>query len=100
MLHQAAQAQRQREQASTFYLWPCNVGAWQAFQALRTQWRTGMAGATGLDYAAVIAWLGLQGHRGAAARRLMAGIQACEAGTLQAWAELREQQQQPPALAG
>lgn len=90
-------AQRVRQPAPTFYLWPCNVAAWRAFQALRTQWRTGMSGYTGLDYAAVIAWLRLHGHRGKAARRLLAGIQACEAGALQAWAELREQQQNAPA---
>lgn len=30
-------------------VWP----AFQLFRALSTQWRTGMAGATGLDYAAI-----------------------------------------------
>jgi len=72
-------------------LWPCNVPAWQAWQAVRTQWREGMGGRTGLDYAGVRAWFDLQGIRGAKRRRLFAGIQACEAATLEAWAEQREQ---------
>ena len=97
MLHRAAQQQRQREPAQPVYLWPCNVPAWQAWQALRTQWRTGMAGATGLDYTAVCAWLRLQGYRGPQARDLMAGIQACEWATLEAWAEQRAERERQSA---
>ena len=33
-----------------FEVWPDNWCAVQAFLAMQTQWRTGMAGATGLDY--------------------------------------------------
>ena len=73
----------------TLYLWPCNVQAWQCWQGVRTQWRTGMAGATGLDYAGVRAYFDLQGIRGAARRSVFAGIQACEAATLAVWAEQR-----------
>lgn len=32
------------------YVWPENLPAVNAFIALLTQWRVGMAGATGLDY--------------------------------------------------
>ncbi len=74
----------------TLYLWPCNVTAWRCWQGVRTQWRDGMGGRTGLDYAGVRAYLDLMGLRGADRRDAFAGIQACEAATLQAWAEQRE----------
>lgn len=38
-------------------IWPENAGAVSAFSAVGTQWRTGMNGATGLDYPAVFATL-------------------------------------------
>ena len=75
----------------TLYLWPCNVPAWNAWQGVRTQWREGMAGRSGLDYAGVRAYLDLQGLHGAERRDAFAGIQACEAATLEVWAEQREQ---------
>ncbi|EHK64776.1 DUF1799 domain-containing protein [Achromobacter arsenitoxydans] len=31
-------------------IWPENLAAFELFVALRSQWRVGMAGATGLDY--------------------------------------------------
>lgn len=31
-------------------IWPENLEAFELFVALRSQWRVGMAGATGLDY--------------------------------------------------
>ena len=34
-------------------IWPDNRPALVVFLAMRTQWRTGMAGPTGLDYAAL-----------------------------------------------
>lgn len=38
-------------------VWPENWPALELFSALATQWRVGMSGATGLDYAAVAATL-------------------------------------------
>lgn len=38
-------------------LWPDNVLAWQCWLDVQTQWRTGMGGPTGLDYAGVRAYL-------------------------------------------
>lgn len=78
------------EPVRTLYLWPCNVQAWKCWQGVRTQWRTGMADPTGLDYAGVRAYLDLQGLEGDERRSVFAGIQACEAATLAAWAEQRE----------
>lgn len=36
--------------ATSIEIWPDNVRAFNLFQGLRTQWRVGMGGATGLDY--------------------------------------------------
>ncbi|WP_255555750.1 DUF1799 domain-containing protein [Pseudoxanthomonas sp. PXM05] len=44
-----------------FGVWPDNVPAVNTFVAMQTQWRTGFAGATGLDYAAMPAVLSLLG---------------------------------------
>lgn len=71
------------------YLWPCNVAAWQHWQALQTQWRTSMAGADGLDYAGVRAYLDEAGLRGDERRDIFNGIQAAERASLEAWAEQR-----------
>ena len=73
---------------------PCTYGPATSMPGKRgrpcAQWREGMGGRTGLDYAGVRAWFDLQGIRGAKRRRLFAGIQACEAATLEVWAEQRE----------
>ena len=44
-------------QPSEVDVYPENWPALQLFSSLGTQWRTGMSGATGLDYTAVIAVL-------------------------------------------
>lgn len=36
--------------ATSVEIWPDNVRAFNVFQGLRTQWRIGMGGPTGLDY--------------------------------------------------
>ncbi len=74
----------------TLYLWPCNVTAWQCWQGVRTQWREGMAGRTGLDYAGVRAYLDLQLDDPQQRREAFDGIRACEAATLEAWADQRD----------
>lgn len=81
-----------------YWLWPCNVPHWLRWQQLQTQWRYaphGMGGRmpTGLDYASVSAWLQAHGchARGRKDRHLgqaLGHIQACEAGHLQAVAEI------------
>lgn len=71
------------------YLWPDNVDTWRHWCSLQTQWRYGTDGRTGLDYAAVCAYLAL--HEPAAERRRehLAGIQAAEWASLEVWAEQR-----------
>lgn len=85
----------EREQAQptqVHYLWPdCRV-AWRHWEAVQTQWRVGMAGATGLDYAGVRAYLEEQRFTSRAERReVFACICAAEVATLEAQAECREQ---------
>lgn len=87
------------------YLWPDNVAAWNCWHGVQTQWRVGMGGATGLDYAGVRAFLDEQQLAGDERREVFAGIQACERATLDVWAEQRERQEQqepkgPPPVPG
>lgn len=80
------------------YLWPECVEVWGFWQQLQTQWRTGMAGATGLDYAAVRAYLDEQGiEPGSQRREIFACLQACESATLKAWEDLRAKDPPPPS---
>ena len=76
------------------YLWPCNLDAWHAWCELQTQWRHGMGGPTGLDYAGVRAYLDELGHLGDERRALFSGLRAAEHATLEAWAEKRQREEQ------
>lgn len=82
------------------YLWPDNVLAWRCWQGVQTQWRVGMGGATGLDYAGVRAYLQLQPLRGSERRDIFVGIQACESAVLDVWAQQREREREQQAAAG
>ena len=74
------------------YLWPCNVRAWECWCAVQTQWRVGMAGATGLDYAAVVAYLrDVEGMAGDELRECMAAVRAAEREVLDWHAEQAEE---------
>src|SRR5574340_1341745 len=60
-------------------LWACNVQPWRAWCDLQTQWRVGMGGATGLDYAAALAVLrAVHGLRGEALRDTFDLVRAAE----------------------
>lgn len=89
LLHGADDAE---PSAQIEYLWPCNQAHWRMWQELRTQWRVGMSGSTGLDYASAIAHLRTaHSLRGKQLQKAWACMRACEDGTLQAWAEAAEQ---------
>lgn len=75
------------------YLWPDNARAWDCWCGVQNQWRVGMQGASGLDYAGVRAWLLDEVPDEAERRDVWRGIQACEAEQLNVWAEQRQQQQ-------
>lgn len=73
------------------WLWPENIESWQRWNALQTQWRVGMAGATGMDYAGVSAFLSTgEGLQGEDLRKAFRDMQACEFATLKAWNEARD----------
>jgi hypothetical protein len=76
--------------ASECWLWPDNVAAWNVFCSVSTQWRVGINGPTGLDYASVIAHMrhGLQVPE-QEFDSLYAGVLAAESGALKGFAELR-----------
>lgn len=82
----------------TFSLWPECVPLWLAWNALQTQWRTGMEGRTGLDYAACAVWLEAHGYGPGRRRNLRAALgdlAAMERAALTAWAE--QQAKKPTA---
>lgn len=83
------------------YLWPENVTAWRCWQEMQTQWRVGVAGATGLDYAGVVAYIDEQQRCRRLRRRDRAsvwdGVRACEAAVLAVWSQQRKTQQQQQA---
>lgn len=82
-----------------FYLWPENVPAWNIFVDLRTQWREGFNGRTGLDYGAVIAHLrhGLRlPHR--KFQEFYALVRVAEHGYLEGVRELREEHESQQLL--
>lgn len=80
-----------KPEAEPVYLWPDNVLSWNCWQSVQTQWRTGMGGATGLDYAGVRAYLD-EMDLGLERRDVFTGIQACERATLDVWGEQRERE--------
>lgn len=74
---------------------------WNAWHQLQTQWRTaGMDGQrTGLDYAAVTAWLQAHGWRHGPRRSLrtaLGAIAAMERACLEVWTEAAQQQRHRP----
>jgi len=72
-----------------FAVWPENWPSFSLFCAVQTQWRTGMSGATGLDYPAVFATLDRL-HRDKTPERrdeLFADIQVMEVAALKEMAK-------------
>ena len=74
------------------YLWPCNLPTFNLWQRLQTQWRVGgMGSATGLDYAAVSAYLReVAGIKARALPEIFSALQAMEQASLQEWAKQRD----------
>ena len=69
------------------YLWPCNQTAWHHWGQVQSQWRMGMGGPSGIDYAGLRAYLDEQAMAPDERTHTWACITACERSTLQAWAE-------------
>jgi hypothetical protein len=68
-------------------VWPENAAAFEAFAALQTQWRVGMGGPIGLDYAAVPVVLELQGVAPSERRRVFDDLRVMEAEALKVFSE-------------
>lgn len=75
---------------AVFYVLTELEGTVRAWLALQTQWRVGMAGATGLDYTAIEPTLRLLGEPAAAWPDIFEGVQVMERETLRVWAERRD----------
>lgn len=73
------------EEEEELFLWPDCVSIWNHWNAVQTQWRTGMNGATGLDYAAVLAYLAFAEPARAARREAFDCIRAMEQACLSQW---------------
>lgn len=72
-------------------VWPENWDAVRAFCAVATQWRSGMGGATGLDYTAVISYLRERFRSRKRRNELLDQIQIMEAEALDVMREAAEQ---------
>ena len=81
-----------REDAHEFGVWPENWASVRAFLLVRTQWRQGPAGATGLDYTAVLHTLRVRQVERRA--EIFADLQVMEEEILTTWA--RERQRSRP----
>lgn len=72
-----------------FWLWPQHVPALELWCAAQTQWRHGLGGPTGLDYAGVRASPTFEGMDGGERERAFADLCVMECAALAAWADQR-----------
>ena len=72
-----------------FYLWSENVDTFNLWCAIQTQWRVGMSGPTGLDYAGVKSGLSMRGVSDKKQEKHFPGLQAMERATLDEWSKNR-----------
>lgn len=70
-----------------FYLWPENVPAWDLWMGVQTQWRVGVGGREGLDYAGVEVEMRMQRVRPNRRRRRWAELKVMERTALRVWRE-------------
>jgi len=82
----APETQGGDDAGAEIWLWPENRLAWDLWLCLQTQWRVGMGGATGLDYAGVQAAMQLMGVARKERAELFALVRAMEGATLDEWA--------------
>jgi hypothetical protein len=74
-------------------LWLENQTPFEVFVALQTQWRVGMGGPTGLDYAAVPVVLELYQVAPESRRRVFDDVRVMEAEALKVFSDGRQQNQ-------
>lgn len=78
------------EDDSTIEVWECNADAFYVFESMATQWRVGMAGATGLDYAAMPVVMDMVGIKKKSRAEVFASVRIMETEALATMAENRE----------
>jgi hypothetical protein len=71
-------------------VWPDTWQAFQVFEAMSTQWRTGACGATGLDYTSIRDVAGFLGLTRAQDTDIFPDIRIMEAEALRVMAEQRD----------
>lgn len=72
-------------------IWAANEQSFAVFEGMMTQWRTGMGGATGLDYSAVPVVMDMVGVKGKRRRReVFRDVRVMEKEALRTMAENRE----------
>lgn len=86
----AADSAARQDDAAAYHLWPCNVCVWRLWLGVQTQWRSGMAGRTGLDYAGVRVVVDRRMPRRQRGEAFDA-LCSMERAALRAWGEQREQ---------
>ncbi|WNW10131.1 DUF1799 domain-containing protein [Pseudomonas sp. DTU_2021_1001937_2_SI_NGA_ILE_001] len=75
----------------TVEVWECNRQALVLFDAMGTQWRSGMNGATGLEYQALPVTMDLLGMDVGDRQALFRDIRVMERAALDAMAEARDE---------
>lgn len=78
------------ESDNTIEVWECNADAFYVFESMATQWRVGMAGATGLDYAAMPVVMDMVGIKKKDRTEVFASVRIMEQEALATMAENRE----------
>lgn len=79
-------------QESEVLVWPENAQAFDTFSRLRTQWRVGMGGPTGLDYTAVLAFMRRLKLSRKEADDLFDDVQVMEYEAMQTMADARDRE--------
>lgn len=70
-------------------VWECNADAFYVFESMATQWRIGMAGATGLDYAAMPVVMDMAGVKKKRRPEVFQSVRIMEQVALESMAENR-----------
>ena len=78
------------EEDNIIEVWECNADAFYVFESMATQWRVGMAGATGLDYAAMPVVMDMVGVERKRRPEVFASVRIMETEALATMAENRD----------
>lgn len=78
------------EEENIIEVWECNADAFYVFESMATQWRVGMAGATGLDYAAMPVVMDMVGVERKRRPEVFSSVRIMETEALATMAENRD----------